>query len=446
MAGLFLDGPGAPPDDAAPEYRALLLRLYERARGGSRFELTAIAEALEKLGHPERRFPAIHVVGSNGKGSTCAFLASILAAEGLRVGLYTSPHLYAFNERIQHLDARGPHPIREDVLLQIFQRIEVAVPDFGALTFFEIVTVAALLAFAEAQVDVAVIEAGLGARLDATRLVQAEVGVLTDLALEHTQLLGPTLVHIAEEKSAVIRPGKPVVVADGDPAAMAVIDRVATAAAAPMFRLGEQLQVCWRDGAVDLQLQDRTLQGLRLSLLGAHQARNAALAVQAALLFRPTLAEASIRSGLAYTTWPGRLEVIRPPLGPPLLLDGAHNVEGVRILVDALEAHFTGPFHLVFGAMADKDLLGMITHLAPVAASWTLTRPSTARAAAPQELAALVPGLAPKDVVEAPGAALASARGRAARDAGWVVVCGSLYLLGDLYGDVRILRPFRTGC
>lgn len=446
MAGLFLDGPGAPPQDASPEYRALLARLYERARGGSRFELTAIAEALEKLGHPERRFPAIHVVGSNGKGSTCAFLAAILAAEGLTVGLYTSPHLYAFNERIQRVDRGGAHPIKEDVLLQIFRRIEAAVPDFGAMTFFEIVTVAAILAFAEAAVDVAVVEAGLGARLDATRLVDAQVGVLTDLALEHTQLLGPTLVHIAEEKSAVIRPGKPVVVADGDPAAMAVIDRVAQAAAAPVYRLGEQLWASWRDGAVDLQLPDRTLRGLRLSLLGAHQARNAALAVQAAFLFRPTLSESSVRSGLSTAAWPGRLEVVRPHEGPPLLLDGAHNPQGAQILVDALVAHFTGPFHLVFGAMADKDLLGMITSLAPVAASWTLTRPSSPRAAAPADLAPLIPGAAPKVVVEAPGGALASARARAAQDGGWVVVCGSLYLLGDLYGDVRILRPFRSGC
>lgn len=445
MSGLFLDGPGVPPEEASPDYRTLLDRLYERARGGSRFELTAIAEALEKLGHPEQRFPAIHVVGSNGKGSTCAFLAAILAAEGLTVGLYTSPHLYAFNERIQRVDPGGAHPIREEVLLEIFRRIEAAVPDFGAMTFFEIVTVAAILAFAQAGVDVAVIEAGLGARLDATRLVQAEVGVLTDLALEHTQLLGPTLVHIAEEKSAVIRPGKPVVVADGDPAAMAVIDRVAKTAAAPVFRLGEQVQLSWRDQQLDLVWPDRALRGLRLSLLGAHQARNAALAVQAALLFRPTLQEASIRAGLLGAVWPGRLEVVRPTEGPPLLLDGAHNPDGVQILVDALQAHFTGPFHLLLGAIADKDLLGMITRLAPVAASWTLTRPSNARAAAPLDLAALIPGSAPREVIEAPGAALRGARARASQEGGWVVVCGSLYLLGDLYGDVRILRPFRSG-
>jgi hypothetical protein len=140
-----------------------------------------------------------------------------------------------------------------------------------------------------------------------------------------------------------------------------------------------------------------------LSLLGAHQARNAALAVQAALLFRPTLQEASIRAGLLGAVWPGRLEVVRPTEGPPLLLDGAHNPDGVQILVDALQAHFTGPFHLLLGAMADKDLLGMITRLAPVAASWTLTRPSNARAAAPLDLAPLIPGSAPREVIEAPG-------------------------------------------
>lgn len=442
MTGLFLDGPGAPPDDASPAYRALLARLYERARGGSRFELTAIREALEHFAHPERRFPAIHVVGSNGKGSTCAFTAAILAADGLRVGLYTSPHLHAFAERIQLVDGAGPRPVREEVLVRTFSAIEAAIPDFGALTFFEIVTLAALLIFAEAEVDVAVIEAGLGARLDATRLVEAEVGVMTDLSLEHTALLGPTLVHIAQEKAAVIRPGKVVVVAGGPPEVDAVVDAEAHALQAKVLRLGRDLHADWRGEELDLSLGERHLSGLRLSLLGRHQGRNAALAVQASLLFRPGLSEAAIRAGLAHAVWPGRLQVVRPKEGAPILLDGAHNPQGMEILVQALADHFRGPFHVVFGAMVDKDLKGMLQVLRPVARSWTLTRPSSPRAADPRALAALLGDGPTVEVLEAPGAALGAARTRAQREGGWVVVCGSLYLLGDLYGDVRILRPF----
>ena len=430
------DGPGMAPVDANPEYRALVERLFSLSRGGMKLGLEPMARLLAALGHPERAFRAVHVAGSNGKGSTTAFLATALRASGRFVGMYTSPHLISMTERVQFLAGGLSRQIDQAAMVRAVERVEAAAPGFEGLSFFEVITGAALSAFAEAKIDMAVIEAGLGARLDATRLVNAEVAVLTDLSLEHTAILGDTIEEIAREEGAVVRPFRPLVCADGQPAAMREVDALAREAGAMVFRLGRDFSAeRGANGRFVLTLSDRKLPPLRLALLGPHQGRNAALAAQAAVLAEPDITEDALVEGLTEAQWPGRLEVVPSDKGPPILLDGAQNAHATAALAAALRVHrerFAGPLHFVFGVMTDKDARLMLENLAPLAASVTVTRPSSVRARAPEDVAKLIPAGPSVHVEVAIDAALHHARRRASADGGWVVVCGSLYLIGDV--------------
>jgi dihydrofolate synthase/folylpolyglutamate synthase len=428
-----MDGPGRAPDDAPRAYKAAIDRLYALSRSGTRFGLDRIGRVLEALGHPERGRPAIHVAGSNGKGSTSAFAASILSARG-PVGLYTSPHLISLTERVQIVSRSIPEEIGKEEFVAAIEIVEAVAPGFADLSFFEVVTAAGLVALARSGLHANVIEAGLGARLDATRLVDAQVAVLTDLSLEHTDILGATIEEIAREEGAVVRSGRPLVMADGPPAAMRVVDRMAADARAIVHRIGADLRL-ERIGSrrFHFDLGDRRLENVEISLLGPHQGRNAILAAKAATLLDPSLDDAAIRSGLLRARWPGRMEVFDGD--PPVLLDGAHNPHGAEVLAAGIagEPRFAGrPIHLVFGVLADKDVGSMIGTLGPIAASIVVTRPGSPRARPASEVAAAFRDqgyeATPAESVEA---SVEAAKDRARRDEGWVVVCGSLYLVGD---------------
>jgi dihydrofolate synthase/folylpolyglutamate synthase len=414
-----------------------------------------MAGLLARLGHPEAVVPMVHVAGSNGKGSTSAFLASILAASGRKVGLFTSPHLVSLTERIQIFEDGEGREISQEGLLRAAEIVEAAAPEYGEVSFFEVLTALGLVAFREAGVDVCVIEAGLGARLDSTRLVEAEVAVLTDLSLEHTAILGDTIEDIAREEGAVVRRNRPLVMADGPLPAMRIVEALADDHAAPTFRLGRDLDLTHHsDDTFDLSLasvrtsrseaaEPRHVERVRLPLLGQHQGRNAALAAQAALLMVPDLTDGQLRLGLTRTKWPGRMEIIEREGTPPVLLDGAHNPHAARIFARALgaEPRFAGPRHFVFGVLADKNAPEMLEALAPRAASFTITRPGSMRARGPEEVVRLLrEGVGyegPVEVAEGPSLAVEAARARARRDGGWVVVCGSLYLVGDVRAELE---------
>ncbi len=439
---MYLDGPGAAPHGSSEAFRRLLERLLSLSRGGSKFGLERMQRLCERLDHPERALPMVHVAGSNGKGSTSAFLASALAVSGRRVGLFTSPHLVSLTERIQFLDPH-PSPISAEALIRAAEVVERVEPGFGEASFFEVMTAIGLVAFRDAGVEVAVIEAGLGARLDSTRVIDAQVAVLTDLSLEHTAILGDTLEEIAREEGAVVRPGRPLVMADGPAAAMRVVEALAAEEQAELFRIGDRIDLTLHpDGRFDLMLDQMTLLRAELSLLGAHQGRNAVLAAQAACLIAPDLSEDALRAGLASAVWPGRMEVIERLGEPATLLDGAHNPQAARVFARALggSARFAGPRHFVFGVLSDKKVTEMLDALAPRAASFTLTRPGSMRARDPEELEALLRESAgftgPIDVTDNPTDALAKARARARKDRGWVIVCGSLYLVGDIRAEL----------
>lgn len=435
---LLLDGPGRVPMDADTAYRALLERLYALSRGGTKLGLERTEQLMAELGHPERERPTVHVAGSNGKGSTSAFLASILAASGRRVGLFTSPHLVSLTERIQIVGPEGAEPIAAAELVRVAALVERRVSGFDAASFFEVMTALGLAAFRELGAELDVIEAGLGARLDSTRVVDAQVAVLTDLSLEHTNILGDTLSDIAREEGAVVRPGRPLVMADGPAEAMGVVDALAESAGAPVLRLGRDFTTVRSTSELefDFTFAARRISGAQLSLTGPHQARNAALAVQAALLMDPDIEDDAIRLGLSRARWPGRMEARMSADGASVLLDGAQNAHAAAALATALEhPRFDRPLHFVFGALGDKDVGLMLGALAPRAASFAFTRPGSVRARTPESLRAHLRDLAPalvSEAIESPTEAFAAACARAARDGGWVVVCGSLYLVGDI--------------
>jgi dihydrofolate synthase/folylpolyglutamate synthase len=415
--------------EAVDEARALAL-LDARARFGMKPGLDAIRGMLAALGNPERDLRVVHVAGSNGKGSSCALMAAALQEAGHRTGLYTSPHLVRFHERIR-VDGRdigGPE------LARAAERIRPALDAFPEATYFEAATALALQHFADARVDVVVLETGLGGRLDATNVFASPLATLiTNISLEHTDVLGSTEAAIAREKAGIVKHGAPLVTgAAGE--ALAVIREVAREREAPIRVLGEDfVPASVRPQAVEVHgLRDYP--EVEIPFAGAHQVENAVLAmatldaVDARGLAVPVDA---VRRGFPKARWPGRLQ--RVPGRPALLLDGAHNPAGMRTLVAYLEQERLKPV-AVFGALADKDWGQMVETLAPHVRDAVVTRVPSPRALDPQEAARAFSmsglfGLA----VDDPGHALRTAEGIAGPE-GLVLVTGSLYLVGHVLG------------
>jgi dihydrofolate synthase / folylpolyglutamate synthase len=401
--------------------------------------LERMQEALEELGHPELRLRSVQVGGTNGKGSICAFLESILRAAGHRVGLYTSPHLVRVNERIQV----GGVPIDDETLGTRIVEVLRKAPAAMEATYFELGTLVALEHFAREEVEVAVLEVGLGGRLDATTAARPRLTALARVGMDHMEFLGDTLEAIAREKAAILRKGVPGVVAEQRPEAFAVIETCASWVGAPLLVEGRDFSL---DGLGRYRGQELALDGLALGLHGAHQHHNAAVAITCAHFLErqrvPVGAEA-IRTGLQRTRWPGRLEQVSGH--PPLLLDGAHNEDAVEALVAALEAvPYAGrPVHLVFGVVSDKNVEPMLRMLLPRCASATFTPVPTPRSRPPADYLSLARSLCPAvDVAPSPEEALSRARLRAGPDA-WVLVAGSLYLVGAVKALLEHTPPSR---
>jgi len=394
---------------STPLARALT-ELYARVPRGMRLtesSLDAMVAACARAGDPQLAFPAVHVAGTNGKGSVCAMIESIARAAGEKTGLYTSPHLVRFAERIR---VNG-EPIDDDALAAVLRRALDAGPE---LSFFETATLAAFLAFRDAGVDLAVIEVGIGGRLDATNVLpprQVKAAAITRIAFDHMDKLGDTLVAIGREKAGIAKPNVPVVLG-----------------AMPSTEVRVAIEEVTRDlggYVVHAEGDDSRafFAALRdLGLRGAHQWINAAVAYRVAQ--RLGIDGAAIARGLHAVSWPGRLEWVHTDAGL-VILDGAHNPDGAMALVRYLSTPGR-ELALVFGALADKSWAPMIDLLAPVTKHRVYVRPQGRLAADPVELAARHEGQIAESVPDA------LAKGRAAVGlTGIVVVCGSLYLVGE---------------
>ncbi|MBS3897984.1 MAG: bifunctional folylpolyglutamate synthase/dihydrofolate synthase [Dethiobacter sp.] len=420
-----------------PEALAWIHSLY---RFGINPGLERVKALLERLGDPQKRLRCIHIAGTNGKGSTAAFLASMLEAEGKRVALYTSPYLEAFTNRmaINGVDIGRERlaALATEVRLQVEA---IARTGAGQPTEFEVVTALAFMYFAEEQPDWVVVEVGLGGRLDATNVIEPVVCAITNIGLEHTQILGETIAEIAYEKAGIIKPGTAIVTAAENLQALSVIRRIAGERGAGLYEMDGEFRCTLGAATLDGQTFDyqspwRELKGLQIAMLGQHQVRNAALALAARELLPEPFAEAAVRHGLAVACWPGRLEVFsRNPL---VLADGAHNPDGIRALCQALPGILGGKkLLLVVGILADKAVDEILAEIVPLAtAGLIVTKPDNPRAAEPMMVAEMarryvLPGVSVA-VAETVAAAVGKGLANLTADEA-LCVAGSLYTISE---------------
>ncbi len=431
----------------ALSYSASIDFLYGLQKYGIKLGLDNIAGLLTRLGHPERRFPSLHIGGTNGKGSTAAMAAAVFQEEGLRVGLYTSPHLVDFRERIR---VNG-QPISDEGVSELTERLQLAAALGPTPTFFEFTTALAFQYFADSAVDVAVVEVGMGGRFDATNVLAPLASGITNVALDHQDHLGHTVEAIAFEKAGIIKPGVPVVIGRMAPEAMPVIEQVAADRGASCFLLGRDFRIC---GESPAQFRYEGLQathdGLALPLRGAHQLENAACAMALLELAAKRglpVTERAIRAGLSGVRWEGRLEVVEER--PRLVIDGAHNPAAAEVVAAYLRSHRIqhpeSRVVLVIGMMRDKDRDGFFRVVLPYADDIVLTQAAMPRAATIEELR---PSLGDR-AASGHGAplvadALALAR-RLAAPEDVICVTGSLMLVGELKALLRgcELSPIR---
>ena len=427
---------------------------YEKMRrvryNADTFSLDRMRRLLGLMGSPQEAFRSVHVGGTKGKGSTAAMVHALAMGCGLESGFYSSPHLVDIRERIRV----GRRDIPQEDLRRLIEAAEAQVERLRAggdpPTFFEIFTALAFRHFADVKADLVVAEVGLGGRLDATNVLVPEVSVITAVSLDHTFQLGGTLAEIAAEKAGIVKPAVPVVSQPQPAEAMAVIEEACRRAAARLLVVGRDVRYEWapaleegrRGGRLSVRTPERAYTDLFVPLMGEHQAANAASAVAAAELAGPMAARLTpevVRQALATVEWPGRMEWIAGR--PGVLLDGAHNRASIERLIEALGRHFPGRrAQVVFASASDKDIEGMLAALAAADAveGVVFTRTPNPRAAEPEDLRARyeAAGGRAAEVAETVPGALDRAKRRAGPD-GLVLVCGSLYLVGEVKKDFR---------
>ncbi|MBI1793653.1 MAG: bifunctional folylpolyglutamate synthase/dihydrofolate synthase, partial [Chloroflexi bacterium] len=394
------------------------------------------------------------IAGTKGKGSVSALCASALKVAGLKVGLYTSPHLLDYTERIR---VNG-QPISHEQLIELVEQIKPAVAKIPKLTTFEITTALGFLAFAQQKADAAVIEVGLGGRLDATNVITPKVSVITSLSYDHMAVLGNTLALIAGEKAGIIKPGVPVVSAPQKEEALEVLERVARERNAPFTLVGKDITYKALDHSLDgqtLQLaigswQLSTVSGqrsavsnqlstfqpstlnLQLPLLGLHQVENAAIAYVALKARGLNISDAAIQKGFAEVKWPARFEVARRE--PPVIFDSAHNQDSFEKLTRTLEDYFPGrPVYLIFGASEDKNIPGMFAEIAPKLKLLLVTKANHPRALEPEKIQELArQAKVPNEAAVPVEAALARALEMSEKDGSIVLSAGSMFVTAEV--------------
>ncbi len=386
--------------DLSPEYQDALdyiysfvdfSRTHQENLSPENFDLSRMNQFMELLGSPQNDFPTLHIAGSKGKGSVSAFCASVLEKAGYQVGLYTSPHLRDFEERIQI----NQQPMKRDVLVNYVEEIKPSVAMVHGLTTFEIMTALGFLYFARQGVDIGVIEVGLGGRLDATNVITPQVSVITSLYLDHTTILGDTIEQIAFEKGGIIKPGIPVVCAPQQENAIAVIREIAKKRNSRLIEIGQDIKYQSISRSLEGQefkIEDEAAQSaveFNIPLLGDYQVINASTAYAAISLLRENgfkVEISDVKKGFEEVNWPARFEILR--VEPPVIVDSAHNPASVRKLRETIDDFFPDKeLILIFGISEDKQLAGMYQEILPRTSHLITTQADHPRAMDPDELA-----------------------------------------------------------
>lgn len=428
-------------------YRDAVAQLYGLHKLGIKFGLDNTRTLCRLMGDPQRRFRSVHVAGTNGKGSTAAMLTSIATRAGLRCGITTSPHLLEVTERI----AIGEKPISRAEFARLTGRLFERVAEHNrthtgaplAPTFFEALIVLAFTYFAEQKVDLAVIEVGMGGRLDSTNVIQPQLAIITSIGLDHTEFLGPTPAHIAREKAGIIKRGAAVICGVTQSDALDVIRKRAAAVKQPVYCVGENPAFTRRGDVLRVRINGQSY-SVKVPLPGAHQARNAAMAVAAAHLLAESgweIPPSAIRAGIESVRWAGRLQWVAA--SPPWLMDAAHNPPAMETLAAYLRSCRYRKILCVFGVMADKDYAPMLATLNPLVDTWVFTRPKLERAEEPRRIPDAVALNGRYCIRRTVGDALRLAR-RLAPEYDMVLVTGSIFLLAEAYRPVTRLGPSRA--
>jgi len=392
-------------------YETALEWLFATQQRGVKLGLENVRRLLAALGEPQKALKFIHVAGTNGKGSVCAMLDSLARSAGIRSGLFTSPHLVRFNERIQVQGAQ----IDDDSVVRGVQRIQEQIQEKNHPTFFEITTALAFDYFQCCNVDLVILETGLGGALDATNVVTPLVSVLTSIDLDHQKWLGNTIDKIASEKAGIIKQGVPVVSAPQSIQARNVIESVATERSAPFYYV------------------NRPIDDLFVGLAGSHQRMNAAVACESMFRAGFRLTDQERREGLANVSWPGRFQRI----GARIVLDGAHNPAASERLVETwLECNGMEQPSVIFGALREKDLAKMLSALSKIAARFYIVTVQSLRAATTDEIQSMIPEEVPSLTCASVGEALQLAE----RSGDMILITGSLFLIGEA---IALLQPSR---
>ena len=415
---------------ARETYDNCLKTMYALRRFGIILGLDTIKSILATLGNPQDDFKSIHVAGTNGKGSVASAVSAILSESGYRVGLYTSPHLVRFNERI----CINNRQISNEDVVKSYQAVKCAHHGHRSPTFFEFTTAMALYEFSRQKVDWAVVETGMGGRYDATNVIQPTITIITNVSMEHRQYLGNTLAQITREKAGIIKNRTPLATAVKQKQAQWIVRQIARKKSAPVYFLGKNFKTRGnRPGDFSYYGIENTWPHMQTALLGAHQIENAALALAASELLIKRQAKISlenIKKGLKKNRWPGRLEIVSDH--PLIILDGAHNLIAARNLARFLNTNLAGRrITLVVGILDDKPFGAMLKSLLPVCCRAIITRAKTERALDPRRLYPIAQKIIP-DVSMVPD--VANAFRQAAETAACdevICVAGSLYVVGE---------------
>lgn len=416
--------------------------LYGLQKHGAKLGLSNTLALMELLDDPHTRFKSVHIAGTNGKGSTAAMLASILEKAGYRVGLYTSPHLVSFTERIRVNGEAMPEEKVVELTKNLRARIET-LPEPFIPTFFEFTTALAFAYFVESGVEVAVVETGMGGRLDSTNVITPLASVITTVDIDHQEFLGEGIEDIAAEKAGIIKTGVPVVTGRQDSKALRVIKASGYANQAPLYSVGRDASIfsmdTWVGGSVfSYHGFDGVRRPMRISLIGRHQVENAALALLTVDVLRRrglVISVEAAQDGLSSARWPGRLEKVAE--NPLILLDGAHNPGSAARLAETIKGIFAGHYErliLLLGILADKDMAGIIGCLAPLADMVIVTRPNYYRAGSTARIRKVVKAYT-ANVQEAQSVPDAIDMARAAAsEKDMICITGSLFTVGEAKG------------
>ncbi|WP_089608700.1 bifunctional folylpolyglutamate synthase/dihydrofolate synthase [Dehalobacterium formicoaceticum] len=416
------------------EYLEAMDYLKNLTTFGINLGLGRIQNLLTRLGNPEKKVSFIHVGGTNGKGSTCAMLASVLQQSGMRVGLFTSPHIHSYTERIRingvEIGEKDIARLITELRVHLDQMVQEGLEH---PTEFEVSTALALLHFAQEEVDMAIMEVGLGGTIDSTNVIMPSISIITNVAMDHMDYLGNTLEEISAVKAGIIKKGRDVITAADHPAVLRIIREKAELEQAPLWEYGQDFSVEALSHSEEGQgfhcmVQGKTYSNLKITLRGVHQLKNASLAVAAAV--KLGVGEPAIREGLARASWPCRLETVRQK--PLVVIDAAHNHHGIKVLVQALKEYWPEKKKvLLLGMLADKEREKVVSEIAPLADKVVVTKPNNPRAGSWRQVAEFLKDYVDKiEVEENIGQAVDKALALTGEEE-MLVITGSIYMVSE---------------